>query len=274
MQPPPPAAGAVVGTSPLGLYVRCDVVGIGCWSHVPPTSANLTHRYIYTNTRIQPPSLLACLCRLLLSSPSSSSSRLPTKEREEAAGQLRGVLVDLLQFRLPEGIPDAPQRLRLLRVVARFAGGLGACYVCVYVGIGGRSSIDVCLCTYLCKRIDSPSPTCNDTPIQNTPGSEPELREQMAMDLAHFLAKELVVRFVYVCFMYIAFCMVCMSVAYMDMRARRRAHTTGGRPFTQTQNTNRKPPPRRLPSTPTRTGPSAGAKSTTSRPRSDGRRRR
>jgi len=72
---------------------------------------------------------------------------LPTEEIDELKERLKSVLLDLIEFKLPEGVSNRAQRLKLLRILAHHSGSMG---------------------------------------------SDADIREQTALDVIHFLQKELV----------------------------------------------------------------------------------
>ncbi|EWM21557.1 hypothetical protein Naga_101439g1, partial [Nannochloropsis gaditana] len=66
----------------------------------------------------------AILCRILFAPPTPLP--LPLAETQTLSARLRSVMMDLLEFKLPGGIPGREPRVRLLAVLAQYAGSIGS----------------------------------------------------------------------------------------------------------------------------------------------------
>lgn len=89
--------------------------------------------------------LLSITCSVLLT-PMKERLSLPPEEVEELKERLKSVLLDLIEFKLPEGVSNRAQRLKVLRILSHHSSSMG---------------------------------------------SDADIREQTALDIIHFLNKEL-----------------------------------------------------------------------------------
>ena len=51
---------------------------------------------------------------------------LPAEEVDELKERLKSVLLDLIEFKLPEGVSDRAQRLKVLRILSHYSGSMGS----------------------------------------------------------------------------------------------------------------------------------------------------
>ena len=62
----------------------------------------------------------------VLLTPMKDRLSLPAEEVDELKERLKSVLLDLIEFKLPEGVSDRAQRLKVLRILSHYSGSMGS----------------------------------------------------------------------------------------------------------------------------------------------------